>query len=180
MSKWLLNLRLFSSKGPDRVTLESRSPNNRDEVQIFLDARYISTSESMWRLFGFLLSEKYPPVLKIPIHLEGEQSVIYRDTDDISETLQKFEKTALTEFFTLCQQDPAARKFTYPEILRHYTWHKDKKKWLVRKRNMCRTINTDENDVDSPKSETIGESYENFEHKSALVKYQFQSELIHI
>ena len=41
----------------------------------------------------------------------------------------------LTEIFTLCNDDPHARQFTYLEINQHYIWNKKDKQWKQRSNN---------------------------------------------
>ncbi|XP_072054776.1 uncharacterized protein [Arachis hypogaea] len=49
-------------KGPDRVAMEVHRSSHYDEVQQFIDARWITTPEACWRIFRFNLYRMYPSV----------------------------------------------------------------------------------------------------------------------
>jgi len=62
-------------KGHDRASMQfGRSV---DEVKLYLDARYISSCEAMWRLFLFHMQKQVPNVVRLQVHLPEEQSVIF-------------------------------------------------------------------------------------------------------
>ena len=44
----------------------------QDEIKMFLDARYVSSSEACWRLFKYSMHERTPAVVRLAVHLEGE------------------------------------------------------------------------------------------------------------
>ena len=46
-----------------------------DEVTKYRDARYITTSEAVWRTFEFSMSGMSPTVIRLDVHDEGEQQV---------------------------------------------------------------------------------------------------------
>jgi len=52
-----------------------------NEVQRYLDARYVSASEACWRIFRFRLQERSPNVERLPVHLPDGQQVFYNDDD---------------------------------------------------------------------------------------------------
>ncbi len=111
----------YINKGSDRVLVEVPGQQGKlatNEIQRFTDARYISASEALWRLFGFLISQKYPPVEKLPVHLEGEQVVLIHEGETPQAAAERSTKTQLTEFFKLNQEEPEARQHLYPDILR--------------------------------------------------------------
>lgn len=49
--------------------------NEFDEVTRSESGLYISISEAAWRIFGFLIHERYPPVMHLSVHLENGQRV---------------------------------------------------------------------------------------------------------
>ena len=111
----------YINKGSDRVMVEVPGQQGQlanNEIQRFTDARYISASEALWRLYGFPISQKYPPVEKLPVHLEGEQVVIIHEGETPQAAAERTTKTQLTEFFQLNQEDPEAIHHLYPDILR--------------------------------------------------------------
>ena len=121
-----------------------------DEIENFLDGSYTGATQSLWHLNHFPLRSSYPPVKKLPLHLENEQTVLYDDDDDMEEVLDRYSKTALTEFFTLNRVDERARNIIYTDIFRYYTFDKKNKIFHYRKRN------TGKDDDDGPLSDTVG------------------------
>jgi hypothetical protein len=62
-------------KGPDRVAMEVHRGTNMDEIQQFVDARWICAPEALWRIFKFTLYKLYPSVERLQIHLPNHQQV---------------------------------------------------------------------------------------------------------
>uniref|UniRef100_A0AC34GCW3 Uncharacterized protein n=1 Tax=Panagrolaimus sp. ES5 TaxID=591445 RepID=A0AC34GCW3_9BILA len=58
------------------------------------------------------------------VHLPKKNPVVIPEELDPAEiteaSISRMEKTMLTEFFTLCENDSEARKYTYDEIGYHY------------------------------------------------------------
>ena len=50
-----------------------------DEVKAYQDSRFIGCTEAIWRTFEMKLRDRYPPVMKLAIHLEGQQSVLFQN-----------------------------------------------------------------------------------------------------
>ena len=75
-------------KGHDRAIVEFHAgdstinsrPKGVDEIANYLEARYVSASEACYRLFSFELHANMPHVMRLVLHLEGKQSVVFRDT----------------------------------------------------------------------------------------------------
>ncbi|MCP3668651.1 MAG: hypothetical protein GY696_40250, partial [Gammaproteobacteria bacterium] len=103
-----------------------------DEITGFLNARYVSAPESMWRILAFPLEEKSHSVVRLAVHMPLEQLVTFH-TGDEAEAIQRAarKKTTLTAWFELNKTDPDARDILYPDIPEKYTfsdgnWHKRK------------------------------------------------------
>ena len=108
----------------------------QNEVNEFQSRRYISGAESAHRLGGNELAERKPTVNRLPVHLEGQQTVYYdaNDKDDSIEKIERSERTKLTTFFELNNKDEFARTLLYRELPEHYTWSATKRNWKKRKR----------------------------------------------
>mgnify|MGYP003317205992 CR=1 FL=1 len=63
----------YTYKGPDRACIEV----GVNEVNDFLDARYVGAPEACWRIFEFPLHAKSHQVLRLPVHLPREQHVVF-------------------------------------------------------------------------------------------------------
>ena len=154
----------YTTKGPDRITVQVSNGVQEtaevDEVQQFIDCRYISCSEAIWRIQGFPLIHRWPPVKKLPIHLPGEQTVFYgeeADQDEIQQAMARSEKTMLTEFFTLCANDPEAAQLTYLDVMKYYTWNTKNRKFVKRKQNL-RHANVEKEEEEAEEEEDLVEA----------------------
>ena len=107
----------------------------KDEVESFAQGRYYDSPQSCHRIFGFNMCHRFPPVLKLQLHLENEQNVVFQN-DKVVEALEKNERTHLTEFFKLNNQDATANGILYPDIPSMYTWQATKRKWKKRSQNL--------------------------------------------
>ncbi|GBN56469.1 hypothetical protein AVEN_254176-1 [Araneus ventricosus] len=66
-------------KGDDAASVRFQSNDgllNNDEILTFLDGRYVSAPEAMWRLNEFFLSEKSHVILRLAVHLPNQQKVV--------------------------------------------------------------------------------------------------------
>jgi hypothetical protein len=54
-------------KGHDCTTMEFGKC--QDEVKLYLDSRYVSACEGIWRLFQFPMHEEFPNVVRLQVHL---------------------------------------------------------------------------------------------------------------
>ena len=112
-----------------------------NEVQSFINARYIGATEALWRLFGFPMHGMYPEVTKLPILLpEGHTAFMkIQDETNLTETekeelrqeqkeaLRKQEQTMLTAFFALNKKSAKARELLYCDILKYFRFDNTKK-----------------------------------------------------
>ena len=119
-------------KGEDRVLISLVNPKN--EIAKFINARYVSASEGIWRLFNFGLQQRSHTVVRLPVHLDGQQNVIFEKDNDISSTLEKGKHTKLTRYFELCRKNPLnTQSLRYIDVPKYYTWNKSNN-WQKRKR----------------------------------------------
>ncbi|XP_060965525.1 uncharacterized protein LOC115712693 [Cannabis sativa] len=126
-------------KGHDRISFSVNSdnaPNDIDEIQQFQSARWISPPEATWRIFGFTLSEIYPSVLPLQLHLEDSQLITYNKSDNLTKviTCEFLTRTMLTEFFKMNATNKKAKTLLYKEFPEHFVWNKQFKIWTERKK----------------------------------------------
>ena len=130
-------------KGGDRTTAVLQN----DEIQDYVDARYISAPEAVWHIFGFKSHHRSPAIQRLQIHLPNEQTITFDNDTDIIALLQNehTRKTTLTEFFTANKQATEAaangerldfdcRELLYQEFPTHMTWNPVKRRWKRRQR----------------------------------------------
>ncbi|CAK8574133.1 unnamed protein product [Lathyrus sativus] len=107
-----------------------------DEIQQYVDARWICAPEALWKIFKFTLYKLYPSVERLQIHLPNHHQVRFYKHQRITDVLNDNQNavTMLIEFFALNQMDPHATNYLYREIPEHYCWLKGVKKWQRRQR----------------------------------------------
>ena len=98
------------------------------------------------------MSYMKPPVTKLAFHLENEQIVVYDNTANMEDVLQKYEKTQLIQWFKLNREDPRANELLYDQVLKFYRWDDSKREWIRRKRNCLQT----DSEEDEALSDMIG------------------------
>ncbi|XP_073142210.1 uncharacterized protein [Henckelia pumila] len=125
----------YIHKGPDRVALELRNGNNWDEIQQFVDGRWICAPEALWRIFSFEFSRMYPSVVRLQIHLPNQQLIRFSSHQHVSDVIEDDDnsKTMLTEFFTMNCDSSFTEKYLYREFPQHYKWVQSQKKWVSRR-----------------------------------------------
>ena len=132
----------YVCKGHDRVTVELIGENQRyDEIGNFQDARYISASESVWRLLAYDFVDRNPPVVRLDVHLEGHHTVYFQEDNAEHAANRPRAGTKLTEWFVANQLYPNARHIRYDDFARYFTWNKAQKKWTPRAAFRVRNTN---------------------------------------
>ncbi|CDF36122.1 unnamed protein product [Chondrus crispus] len=117
-------------KGQDRVTMEITAENERyDEISNFQDARYVSASESAWRLFSFDIVDRNPPVVRLAVHLPNHHTVYFEEGREQEAALRPATGTKLTEWFKANEKYPSARHIRYHKFPKYFTWKTRTKSW---------------------------------------------------
>ncbi len=122
-------------KGHDRVKFgfsENKQEESLDELKNYLDARFVSASESAWRILGFPMSGQHPATQRLSIHLENQQSVIFKEADLPEKALEGKEKTQLKEYFEFNKSDQTLKHVLYHDMPKHCSWQENKT-WKKRK-----------------------------------------------
>ncbi|KAH7520862.1 hypothetical protein FEM48_Zijuj08G0190800 [Ziziphus jujuba var. spinosa] len=60
-----------------------------DEINMYYDCKCISPCEAAWRIFGFDIHYKDPPVERLNFHLPNEQNIVFQDTDSIDAIMNR-------------------------------------------------------------------------------------------
>jgi hypothetical protein len=131
----------------------------RDEVQNYLDGRYVSASEACHRLFAFDLHGMHLNVYHLVVHLPNEQTTYFPEGTTIEEAMMHNNSTTLTGWCdfnrkakceyatvaTLARNSnnpapplPVALTTLYPDYPEIAMWSKSKKPWHLRKKAMGR------------------------------------------
>ncbi|CAH1426030.1 unnamed protein product [Lactuca virosa] len=135
----------YINKGPDRITASIVDPtkkkkqqienNDHDEIGEFYNCRYISACEACWRLFGYDIHYRTPPVERLSFHLEHKQPVVFKPNQHLNQVVSK-PTVAASQFLAWMEcnkHDEDARKLSYVEFPTKYVWNKSDKIWTKRK-----------------------------------------------
>nr|GEW96385.1 hypothetical protein [Tanacetum cinerariifolium] len=124
--------------GPDRVTAAVEDVKV-DEIKEYYNCRYLSAYEAAWRIYGFDIHYRFPPVERLPFHLKEEQSVIFNATDSVDYALDKasVNETKFIAWMETNKTDEEARKLLYHEFPTYYVWKQEERIWLKRQKGIC-------------------------------------------
>lgn len=123
----------YVNKGVDRCGAKIMVEN---EVKDYVDCRYISACEAVWRLLGYPIHYRDPPVERLPFHLEGEQTMCFKDGDYIPDLKEK-QTVAHSKFLAWMdfnKKHPEARKYLYAEFPQHYVYDVPERRWKDRQK----------------------------------------------
>ena len=96
-----------------------------NEVNHFVDTRYVSSYEGMWRLLENIMHDRSHAVTKLQIHLPNQQLIYFEEGNEDEAVEQAAQRnTNLTAYFQLNSEDAKARQYLYHEILLHYVYKK--------------------------------------------------------
>lgn len=85
-------------KGEDRAIAQIQQEGPRDlnapvnEVDRYVNARYITAHHACWRIFSFHMHKHDPCIYRLPIHLPDQQFVVYGDVanlEDVARSMQR-------------------------------------------------------------------------------------------
>lgn len=95
-----------------------------DEIEHFLNMRYVSAPEAIWHLHSYRMHEQSHTIVRLAVHEEGYQSVYFHEGRE-EEALQaaSIKNTTLTAWFELNTRDENAHKYLYAEIPQHYRYY---------------------------------------------------------
>ena len=119
----------YITKGPDMVMVSKemtgRERPDLDEITQHINASWFGDTNSLWRLFEFRLNEMSPSVEMLAIHPPDEQFIVFdpnqvQTEEELRQIMESRQRTSLTAFFELNRNDPEARRYIYPDILRKY------------------------------------------------------------
>ena len=135
----------------------------QDEIKEHQDNRYVSMTEATWHFQGHVMNQQFPPVIRLELHLEDQETIIFDDSDQIIDLQGKVKQTKLKAWFELNKFDKDARKHLYQDIPKYYCWIDSQRKWSKRKYGKV--------------SQMIGRIY--FVSPSDFEKYNMRTLIIH-
>lgn len=75
------------------------APVDVDEIDEYREGRYVGACEAFWRLFHFPLHCENPTTVRLNLHLENEQGVVFNPNANLAAIVAAPPKTMLTEWF---------------------------------------------------------------------------------
>uniref|UniRef100_A0A0D2ZUB6 ATP-dependent DNA helicase n=1 Tax=Brassica oleracea var. oleracea TaxID=109376 RepID=A0A0D2ZUB6_BRAOL len=139
----------YITKGVDKATMvlkrkkktikgDENVENSRDEVNEidnYLDCRYVSACEASWRIFKFEIHHQSVPVQRLSIHLPNQQPIILRNNDNLQKALinMEYQDSMFTAWFKMNEYDLEGRDLTYVQFPSKYVWNKSQNIWSKRK-----------------------------------------------
>ena len=120
-------------KGSYRTTLQLDT--NTDEIQKYVQGRYIGPTEAVWCLFKYSTHKESPTVIHLAIHLRGEQPVYFAEGVDVVTLRIQMEtaRTTLIGFFKYNAENEDGLEYLYQEFPTDYTHDAKDKTWHIRK-----------------------------------------------
>ncbi|PWA60915.1 hypothetical protein CTI12_AA310280 [Artemisia annua] len=110
-----------------------------NEIEEYLSCRYISASESCWKIYGFEMHYRSIAVERLPFHEEGCNRVYFREDDDAEDVVDRT-TSAMSKFTGWMKSNiiyPEGRGLTYSDYPTMFTWHDNDKEWRPRKSGMA-------------------------------------------
>ncbi|CAG9760350.1 unnamed protein product [Ceutorhynchus assimilis] len=158
-------LHKYLVKGFDSIRVEVDAGNELDEIQRYLNCRYVSSIEAAWRLFEFKMFDRSHSVTLLPVHLPGFRDVFYDEQADVDEVQAALDKPSKLEaFFVLNAESPDARDLLYCQIPEYYIWNARGARWNKRRAS----------------SKMIGTVYEVSPNDPQIEKFYLRILLLHV
>lgn len=121
-----------STQTMNRSNSENNAPRN--EIQEYIDARFLSTCEAFWRAYEFDIHYRLPSVERLTVHLPNMSFVRYKKGTDLSALVNSpaTKKTMLTEWFEANKKHTSAHNLTYCDFPKEWTWDSSARHWRPR------------------------------------------------
>jgi len=124
----------YVHKGPDRAEVRATA----DEIERYVQGRYLGPCEACHRIFGFPIHFNDPSVVRLQVHLKDKQPISFapiRGRDALQQMANgPPPETTLTAWFKKNQEnDGVSRNLLYYEMPEKYTWNETDKVWKKRK-----------------------------------------------
>ena len=124
---------------PNSVDMETTI--QYDEIVAYLNCRYVSAPEAIWRLSSYKMHEQSHTIYRLAVHLPEQQRVYYREGEEAQAADRASTRnTHLTAWFELNNNNASAHQILYPDIPKHYVFNDRDKKWTERRRGGDRII----------------------------------------
>ncbi|XP_065640379.1 uncharacterized protein LOC100208098 [Hydra vulgaris] len=128
-------------KGHDCANVVINEQVNHDEIDTFLNCRYVSAPEALWRIFEYSLSDMSHNIIRLQVHLPDNQMIYFVEGEEQAALDRAAQRdTHLTAWFKLNVENEQARHYPYVEISYHFVCGSKHCKWKVRQRGSNKVI----------------------------------------
>ncbi|XP_047129685.2 uncharacterized protein LOC100201102 [Hydra vulgaris] len=128
-------------KGHDCANVVINEQVNHDEINTFLNCRYVSAPEALWRIFEYSLSDMSHNIIRLQVHLPDNQMIYFVEGEEQAALDRAAQRdTHLTAWFKLNVENEKARHYPYVEIPYHFVFDSKHCKWKVRQRGSNKVI----------------------------------------
>ena len=125
------------SDGENVRVIDNENRINHDEISSYLNSRYIGPTEAAYRIFKYPMTERSHTVVRLPVHLENEQSVYFTESTAFDDLIRaETRRTMLTAWMETNRETNC--KVRYPDMPEHYVWVNNA--WKPRMRGGNKTI----------------------------------------
>ena len=108
------------------------STTTKDEIETYLNCRYVSSTDACWRLLSFKIHEEKPAVELLDFHLSNQQTIYFNERGNLEEIALNIKLAKMHAWFLLNRNDVAARALTYLELIKHFIWDPVDHLWTKR------------------------------------------------
>jgi hypothetical protein len=126
--KTKMTMTVKGKKKREKKDKKDKKDFSHDEIEKYLDARYVTPHEAFWRIFELKLDDKSHAVTRLDLHLPDQQAIYYKPGEDVKKRLQAAgtKHTKLTAWFELNKVDADAKEYYYYQIPEFYTFKEQK------------------------------------------------------
>ncbi|GKA96641.1 DNA helicase [Tanacetum coccineum] len=119
----------------ESFTAATSSQQVIDEIQNYVEGRFIYAHEAYWRILKFDIHRREPVVQILAVHLEDMHRITFRDQDRLKSVIDLPEKksTTLTKWFAFNEANEVGMHLSYLEFSSEFVWYSDRKSWSPRK-----------------------------------------------
>ena len=121
-------------KGNDKIIIKVNlhSATTKDEIETYLNCRYVSSTEACWRLLSFKIHEEKPAVENLDFNLPNQQTIYFNEIGNLEQIALNTKLSKIHAWFLLNRNNVAARELTYLQLIKFYRWDQVNHIWKPR------------------------------------------------
>ncbi|GAU29146.1 hypothetical protein TSUD_59130 [Trifolium subterraneum] len=125
---------------PDRSNVDISNKKQAgepiDEIKRFYDCRYLSPADAVWRTFAVDIHQKFPAVIRLFIHLGGQQVVKFDGSSSLHNVVyfRELVDTMFLAWFSANKEYEEGRNLVYSEFLKKFVYIAKDHRWQPRQK----------------------------------------------